>query len=88
MNVKEEVSLDMEVVGGLCRLTFIPWMSTGRPGSDTHPGIGFDILSETPGFKCGEKYTLGTGVINRTDAARLRDMLELFLKGHARGENL
>jgi len=79
--------VEMEVVGGMCRIKFRTGVSTGPSGSDTSPGVGFDLISDRPALQFGDgKYYHGIGVIGRSDAAALRDALELFLKSHARGE--
>lgn len=79
--VKKIVS--MEVVGGLCRVSFTPFMSTGPDGSDTSPGVGFDLVGDYPIVQDGKSHHWG--IIGRNDARRLRDMLEIFLKNYAAG---
>lgn len=78
-----EVTID--VVGGLCQIKFQAGCSTGKD-DDTRPGVSFDLVSDHPPSRMGDKYCHGMGVIGRKDAARLRDMLEIFLKAHARGD--
>lgn len=72
--------IEMEVAGGLCSLKFVTGVSTGKPGSDTSPGVGFELSSDYPGHERNGKWFHGMGVIGRADAARLRDELEIFLK--------
>ena len=79
-------TLKMEVVGGLCRISFRAGVSTGPSGSDASPGIGFELVSDHPTREIRGKFYHGMGVIGRSDAAALRDMIEVFLKSHARGE--
>ena len=76
--------VEINVAGGMCRLTFKTGVSTGLSGSDTSPGVGFELLSEVPAFPCGENsYTHGTGVIGRSDIVKLRDALDAFLSERA-----
>jgi hypothetical protein len=80
--------IEMEVAGGLATIEFRPGSCTGPNDSDTSPGIGFYLIDRSglniPG-KDGTRV-FGTGVISRTDAQRLRDELEIFLKACARGD--
>lgn len=78
--------LEIEVVGGFCKIRFSPGSSTGPSGCETSPGVGFDLVSDVPTHEMRGKFFHGAGVIGRSDAAALRDMLEIFLKTHARGE--
>lgn len=81
-------TLEIEVVGGLCKLQFRPGSSTGPQGSDTSPGVSFTLVSDHPARQFGDgKFYHGMGVIGRSDATALRDMLEIFLKAHARNPN-
>lgn len=77
--------IEIEVVAGLCKLTFNMGASTGR--GDTDPGVGFEAIARyaSPQRDDGT-WRFGCGVISRTDAALLRDELEIFLKAHERGE--
>lgn len=78
--------IDIEVIGGMCTIIFSPAVSCGAD-DDGQPGVGFELCSEVPALEYNGKYFSGTGVIGRKDAARLRDMLEIFLKNHAAGVN-
>lgn len=78
---------------GLCELKFSPGYSTGPSGSDTSPGIGFDIESEfvmeRVGFGWSGRsghFTISGSVIGRAKALELRNMLEIFLKKCAQNE--
>lgn len=62
-------SIKMEVHGGLCDLVFTPGVSTGPEGSDSRDGIGFDL------FPTGERLPKHMGVIGRSDAKKLRDLI-------------
>lgn len=78
--MSKENRVEMEVVAGLCRIGFEPGWSTGKEDG-ANPGIHFDLVSDYPGRQHPDgKYWHGMGVIRREDAARLRDMLEIFLK--------
>lgn len=73
-------NVKIEVVGGLCELTFTPFSSTGVD-PDTNPGVAFQLKSDRQCFQDRTgKFYHGVGVIGRADAIRLRDMLEIFLK--------
>jgi len=72
METKQRV--EFEVVGGMCRLQFDPGYSTGSD-DETNPGIGFSLIAN------GQKLQSHHGVFARSDARRLRDMLDLFLAG-------
>jgi len=77
--------IELEVIGGLCRLEFTLGSSTGTD-EDTRPGVGFALVSEAAPMTHGALYYSGSGVIGRQDCERLRDALEIFLKSCARGE--
>jgi hypothetical protein len=71
--------IEFEVIGGMCRLQFDPVISCG-PDDDCNPGIGFSLISDAgPAYARDGKYYSGMGVFSRSDAARLRDMLDAFL---------
>lgn len=79
-------AVEIEIVGGLARAIFRPGCSTGS-ADDTRPGVGFDlVVTYIPRQMADGTFYLGCGVIGRQDAERLRNMLEIFLKSHARGE--
>ena len=75
--------VEIDVVGGMCRLTFTTGVSTGASGSDTSPGVGFELVSDSAAFQHGDKFYLGTGVIGRSDVVKLRDALDAFLSERA-----
>jgi hypothetical protein len=79
--------LEVQVAGGLCRLVFEPACSTGPSGCDTSPGVGFTLISSVPARQRpnGGFYT-GMGVIGRSDAVAMRDMLDAFIRAHAAGD--
>jgi hypothetical protein len=81
--------LRITVVAGLCELIFSPGFSTGPDHSDTSPGIGFDGIASVASVRGAPsvrgEIRFGHGVIGREDAAKLRDMLEIFLKNHSAG---
>lgn len=81
-------AIEIDVVGGLAKATFKPGCATGRD-DDTRPGVGFDVVAtHVSGPRSDGTFHVGCGVIGRHDAARLRDMLEIFLKSHTRGEEV
>ena len=68
----------IDVAGGCCRLRFRSGGSTG--GSDTDPGVSFLLKSDLPAHPTSDGfYWNGMGVIGRSDAAKLRDLLDDFL---------
>lgn len=77
----------IEVAGGLCMLNFSPGYSTGRE-ADLNPGIGFDVVSDVAvkPDKDG-KYRFGSGVIGRSDAIRLRNMIDEFILEYENDEH-
>lgn len=70
--------VEFDVAGGMCRLQFDPGHSTGRE-DNLNPGVGFTFIGDTPSRQHSGKYYNGMGVIRRSDAAKLRDMLDEFL---------
>lgn len=84
--MKTKGQVEFEVAGGMCRLQFAPGMSTGMD-PETNPGIGFALIGDSPGFKARDgKFYSGMGVFSRSDAQRLRDMLDDFLAAFTGGE--
>lgn len=71
-------AVTLHVAGGLAELRF-GVSSTGPDGSDTSPGIGFEVIHSTLPFSHDGKFVGGTGVISRYDAARLLALLASFL---------
>lgn len=72
--------VECEVVAGLCTLTFQAGVSTGLD-PETHNSLGFhfaldiNLLLEHDG-----KFHGGSGVIRRSDAKALADMIYALLK--------
>jgi hypothetical protein len=73
--------LQIEVVAGMCRLEFRSGSKTGKD-PETNPGVGFSMTSDYIPPPIEGKLHLGSGVICRQDARKLRDMLDAFLRDH------
>lgn len=76
----DDGTIEIPVIGGMCRLKFRPGCSCGE-GADSNPGIGFEMVSEVPGFERSDgTFSAGTGVFGRKDAKRLADAIYTFLE--------
>jgi len=72
--------LKIEVIAGLCTLTFHPFVSTGPDDGDGRNGVGFNAVSNSKGMEREGKHYFGSGVISHKDAVELRNFLEIYLK--------
>jgi hypothetical protein len=78
--------IEMEVVGGMCKLRFRPGCSCGSEPNG-NPGFAFDFLSASPSLYPSSKdkrfpFAGGVGVIKRDDLKRLGDAIQQFLSEH------
>jgi hypothetical protein len=88
VNMQDQAEhLELTIPTGMCKLKFDTFVSTGPDGCDTSPGIGLDIeaalvmeRTDTGLQPRSGRFVLGTGVIGRSQALELRNMLEVFLK--------
>ena len=62
----------------LCFMMFTPSTYTGTD-SDTRPGVGFTFEPYPELTEAAPFFQQVSGVMTRTDAKRLRDMLDRFL---------
>lgn len=78
------------VFAGLCNLEFRPNVSSGREEDGARDGVGFDLESTHPPHeevlkRNGIRFA---GVIPRTEAQKLYDMLGRYLKENDRGRQV
>lgn len=78
----KDTVIEFGVVGGICRLRFASGASIGRD-NETNPGIAFEMIAESGyTFMVYDKRYAGKGVVSRSDAKRLADMIYKFLAAH------
>lgn len=77
----KKLVLQFDVEMGNCKLEFYAPTGTGR-NPDCLPGVGFRLESPSPAHLVNGKYHHGMGVISRSNAFLLRDMLDEFLAEH------
>jgi hypothetical protein len=76
--------MEAPIYGGLCRLRAQSGWSTGPQGSDSDPGVHISLLLDTnkmPPLPARDGLFAYGGVLGRSGARILRDLLTTFLEG-------